>query len=57
MVSQDVKANTPVGVDVRVIDLGCETDFRRLKRIVGREGDRKEEDAPSVWRVALKNVE
>lgn len=43
LIPQDVQANGPVRVDVRVVDLGGEADFRRLERIVRRERDGKEE--------------
>lgn len=39
LVSQDVKTDTAVGVDVGVIDSGGEVDLGWLERIVGREVD------------------
>ena len=37
LVSQDVEANAAVGVDVGVVDAGCEVDLGGLKGIIGRE--------------------
>jgi hypothetical protein len=39
LVPEDVETDRPVGVDVGVIDLGSEANFRRLERIVRRESD------------------
>jgi hypothetical protein len=39
LVPQNVKADRPVSIDVGMIDLGGEADFRRLERIVRRESD------------------
>jgi hypothetical protein len=39
---QKVKMATtygPIGVDVKMVDLGLEADFGRFERIVWREGD------------------
>jgi hypothetical protein len=53
LVSQDVKTDRAVRVDVGVINLGSEADFRRLEGIVRREGNREEKDTASVRRIAL----
>ena len=53
LVSQNVKADAAVRVDVGMVDTGGEIDLRRLERVVGREMDRKEENAARVWRVTL----
>ena len=36
-----------------MVDTGCEVDFGRLKRVVGREVYCEEENASSVWTVTL----
>lgn len=51
LVSQDVKTDTAVRVDVGVIDSGSEIDLRRLEWVVGREMNGQEEDTSRVWRV------
>ena len=53
MVSQDVKANAAVGIDVGMIDTCGEVDFRRLERVIGREVNREEEDASLERTVTL----
>ena len=40
LVSQDIKTDTAIGVDVGVVDACGEVDLGRLERIVGREVDR-----------------
>ena len=49
LIPQDVQTDGTVGVDVRVVDLGREGDLGGLEGVVGREGDREEEDAAGVW--------
>ena len=39
LVSQNVEADAPVRVDIRVVDLGLEGHLGRLEGVVGREGD------------------
>jgi hypothetical protein len=39
LVPQNVKTDRPISIDVGMIDLGGEADFRRLERIIRREGD------------------
>ncbi len=40
LVSQNVQAYAPVGVDIWVIDASGEIDLRWFKRVVGREVNR-----------------
>lgn len=49
LVTENVQADAPVRVDIRVVDLGREADFGGLEWVIGREGDGKEEDAACVW--------
>ena len=56
LVPEDIKTDTTVGIDVRVVNLGLERDLRRLEGIVRGEGNRQEEDATRVGRVALSCV-
>lgn len=49
LVSQDVKANTAVAVDVGVIDTGGEVDLGRLEWVVCWEVDGEEEDTSGIW--------
>jgi hypothetical protein len=51
LVSENVKTDAAVGVDVGVIDPRVEADLRWLEWIVGREVNRQEEHATRVWRV------
>lgn len=53
LITQDVKANAAIRVDVGVVDPGCEMDFWRLERIVRWELDLKEENTPGIRRFAL----
>ena len=53
MVSQNVKANGAIGVDVRVVYLGRKADLGRLEGVVGGEADRKKENATRVGGIAL----
>ena len=53
MISQNIKADGSIGVDVRVVDLGREADLGRFERVVGGEHDREKEDATGVWGIAL----
>jgi hypothetical protein len=53
LVSQNVKADTAIRVDVGVVDTSGKVDLGWLKRIIGREVDGQEEDASRVWRVTL----
>lgn len=48
LVPQDVETDTAVGVDVGVVDAGGEVDLGGLERVVGREMDCEEENAPRV---------
>ena len=52
LVSEDVKANTAVAVDVWVVDAGCEVDLWWLERVVCGEVDGEEEDTARVWGVS-----
>lgn len=40
LIPQDIQADRPVRVDIRVVDLRCEADLGRLEGVVGRERDR-----------------
>ena len=53
LVTQNIKADAAVCVNVRVVDLCRERDLGGLERVVGREGDRQEKDTARVRRVAL----
>jgi hypothetical protein len=53
LVPQNVKADGPISIDVGVINLRGEADFRRLERIIRREGNREEEDATGVRGITL----
>lgn len=55
LVSQDIKTDRAVGVDVGVIDLGREADLGRLEGVVGGESDGQEKDAASIGRVTLRS--
>lgn len=48
LVSQDVKTDRAVRVDVRVIDLRRERDLGWLEGVIGRECDGEEEDTASI---------
>ena len=37
LITQDIQTYAAVGVDVGVVDAGCEVDFRRFERVVGRK--------------------
>ena len=39
LVPQNVKADRPISIDVGVVDLGGEADFRRLEWIIRWEGN------------------
>ena len=39
LIPQDVKTDRPIGIDIRVINLGREADFRWLEGIIRRERD------------------
>lgn len=53
LVSQDVKTDTAIRVDVGVVDTSGEVDLGWLEWVIGREVDCQEEDASRVWRVTL----
>jgi uncharacterized protein (DUF4415 family) len=53
LVSQNVKTDTAIRVDVGVVDTSREVDLGWLEWIIGREVDGQEEDASRVWRVTL----
>lgn len=53
LVSQDVKADAAVAVDVGVVDAGGEVNLGRLEGVVCGEVNGEEEDAAGVWRVCL----
>lgn len=53
LVSQDVKANAAIAVDIGVVDASSEVDLGRLERVVCWEVDGEEEDTPGIWRVLL----
>ena len=54
LISKNIQAYATVGIDVWMIDAGCEVHFGRLKRVVGREVDGEEEDTAGVWTVTLQ---
>ena len=39
LVPQNVETDRSISIDVGMIDLGGEADFRRFERIIRREGD------------------
>jgi hypothetical protein len=49
LVSQDVQTDAAVGVDVWMVDAGCEVDLWWLEWVVGWEVNGEEEDAAGVW--------
>ena len=51
---QNVQADTPIGIDVGMVDLRLESNFRWLERVINREGDFQEENATGVWRITLQ---
>ena len=53
LVTQNVEADAAICVDIGVINPGREMDLWRLERVVRGELDLKEEDTPSIRRVAL----
>ena len=53
MISQNIKTDRSICVDVRVIDLGREADLGGFERVVGGEHNREKEDATGVWGIAL----
>ena len=53
MVPQDIQTYGAVGVDVGVIDLGRKANLGRFERVIGGEGDGKEENAACVRGVTL----
>lgn len=52
LVSQDIKTDAAIAVDIWMVDASGEVDFWRLEWIICWEMDREEEDAAGVWRVA-----
>lgn len=53
LISQDVKTDTAIRVDVGVVDTSREVNLGWLEWIIGREVDGQEKDASRVWRVTL----
>lgn len=53
LIAQNVQTYRAVRVDVGVVDARREGDFRRFEGVVGREVNRKEEDAAAVGGVGL----
>jgi hypothetical protein len=53
LISQNVKTNTAVGIDVGVVDASGEVNLRRLEWIVGGKCDTQEKYAGGVWAVGL----
>ena len=51
---QNVQAHTPVGINVGVVNLRLESNFRWLEWVISREGDIQEENATKVWRIVLQ---
>ena len=51
---QNVQADTPISINVGVVNLRLESNFRRLERVINREGDFEEENATRVRRLALQ---
>lgn len=53
MVPQDIQTDGSVGIDVGVVNLGRETDFGGLERVVRRERNGQEENTSGIGRVTL----
>ena len=51
---QNVQADTPVSINVGVVNLRLESNFRRLEWVINREGDFEEENATRVRRITLR---
>lgn len=51
---QNVQADTPIGINVGVVNLRLESNFRRLEWVIDRERDFQKENATRVWRIALQ---
>jgi hypothetical protein len=49
LVPQDIQTNRAICIDIGVVDLGCEADFRGLKGVVRRECDGQEENTSGIW--------
>lgn len=54
LVPKNIQAYAPIGVDVRMINPGCERDLRRLERVVSREVNGQEIDPTGVRRIRLE---
>lgn len=54
LVTENVKTDAAVRVDVGVVDPSVKVDLWRLEWVVGREVNRQEEHAAWVWRVTLQ---
>lgn len=54
MISENVKTDAAVAVDVGVVDAGREVDLGRLEGVVCGEVDGEEEDTARVWGVTLR---
>ena len=51
---QNVQADTPVGINVGVVNLRLESNLRRLEWVINREGDFEEENTTRVRRITLR---
>lgn len=49
LVPQNVEADAAIGIDIGMVDSGCEVDLRRLEWVVGRKVYSEKKDAPSIW--------
>jgi len=56
LVSKDIQTDWTIGVNVGVVYLSGKADFGRLERIIGGEGDRKEENTARIGRVTLIHI-
>ena len=48
---QDVQTDWTIGVDVWMVDPGCEVDLCGLEWVIGREMDIQEIDTSRIWRI------
>ena len=55
LIPQDIQTDGAIGIDVRVVDLGRKTDLGRFEGVIGRKGDREEENTACIRRVTLDN--
>ena len=55
MIFQNIQANRPVGVDIRVVYLGDEVAFGRSEGVVSGEVDIEEEDTSAIGTIIGAN--